>query len=209
MPEPGMFVLGLTGGIGSGKTTVASMLAERGATVIDCDAIGRQVYEPGHRAHDDVMARFGTIDRPSIARVVFADPAALADLNAITHPAIDAEIADRIAALALLHPTGVVVLDMAVLVETSLGAGSYESVLVVETPLPVRLERLAQRGLSAPDARARIANQASDVERRARADWVVTNGGSLADLDAQVAALWPVLAARAASDQPAAGPDQR
>jgi dephospho-CoA kinase len=192
-----MYVVGLTGGIGSGKTTVAGLLADRGATVVDCDLIGRAVYEPGQRAHAAVLARFATIDRPSIARVVFADPAALADLNAITHPAIDVEIAARIAAAGEANPEAVVVLDMAVLVETSLGAGQYQSVLVIEAPLEWRLERLSGRGMTEADARARIANQATDDARRAVAEWVVHNDAGFDRLEQQIAVIWPVLVARA------------
>lgn len=189
-----MFVLGLTGGIGSGKSTAARLLERRGAVVVDCDAIGRSVYEPGGRAHDAVLARFGTVERPAIAKVVFRDPQALADLNAITHPAIDAEIAERIAAAAA---DAVVVLDMAVLVETHLGRGQYQAVLVVETPVDIRVERLLGRGMSEDDARSRIDNQATDDQRRAVADWVVHNGSDVEHLDRQLDALWAIFAERA------------
>ena len=191
-------VVGLTGGIGSGKSTVASMLGEHGAVVVDCDAIGRQVIEPDGRAYARVIERFGRdivrddghIDRAALAAIVFRDEASLAALNAISHPAIDAEIAERIAAA----PTDtIVVLDMAVLVETKLGAGQYDKVVVVETPLDVRLARLTTRGMTEADARARIASQASDEQRRAVADHIVDNGGDLAALRAEVSTLWRAL----------------
>jgi dephospho-CoA kinase len=190
-----MFVIGLTGGIGSGKSTVAAMLAARGAHVIDCDGLGRLVAEPDGRAYAAIVERFGRgivaadgrIDRPALARIVFADPAALAELNAITHPAIDAAILDRLAGL---PGDAVVVLDMAVLTESDLGKGIYEHVVVVETDDALRVPRLVARGLSEADARARIASQATDAERRAVADDVVSNRGDLHALEAEVDALW-------------------
>lgn len=197
---PSRLVIGLTGGIGTGKSTVAGLLATRGAVVVDCDGLGRKVVEPDGRAYAAVVERFGPgvvaadgrIDRPALAAIVFNDADALADLNAITHPAIDAEIADAIAATA---PDAVVVLDMAVLTESNLGKGQYGPVLVVQAPLDVRLERLAQRGLSADDAKARIASQASDLDRRRIADVLIDNGGDLDALDAQVERAWQVLTA--------------
>lgn len=198
-------VVGLTGGIGTGKSTVAKMLGDHGAVVVDCDALGRLVIEPGQRAYRAVIARFGRdivkddghIDRPSLARLVFGKPDELAALNAISHPAINAEIADRIAAA----PAGrTVVLDMAVLVETSLGKGQYHVVVVVEAPLDVRLHRLEGRGMNADDARARMSSQASDADRRAVADFIVDNGGDLNHLRAQVDRLWEQLALWARGD---------
>ena len=198
-----MLVVGLTGGIGTGKTTAARLLAEHGATVVDCDALGRLVIEPGGRAYAKVIARFGddivrddsTIDRAKVAAIVFNDAAALAELKAISHPAIDAEIADRIAAARGAGET-IVVLDMAVLAETSLGQGQYQAVVVVEAPLDVRLARLRTRGMTGDDARARIASQASDADRRKLADWIIDNGGDLDDLRVRVAELWPKLLQR-------------
>lgn len=195
-----MLVVGLTGGIGVGKTTVARALARRGAVVVDCDGLGRKVVEPGGLAYDGVVRRFGpgvvkadgTLDRAALAAIVFNDPAALADLNAVTHPAIDVEIAQAIAAA----PAGsVVVLDMAVLVETNLGRGQYEVVVVVEAPLDVRIERLAGRGMAADDARARIASQVSDAERRAVGDLFVDNGDDETELERAVDHLWVALRA--------------
>lgn len=197
-----MFVVGLTGGIGSGKTTVAHLLAARGAHVIDCDGLGRLVAEPGGRAYPAMVARFGggvvardgRIDRPALAKIVFNDAAALADLNAITHPAIDAEILDR---LATLPADAVVVLDMAVLTESNLGKGIYQYVVVVEADPEGRVTRLIGRGHTEADARARMASQASDEARRAIADALVHNRGDLHALEREVDALWSTLRARA------------
>ncbi len=197
-----MFVIGLTGGIGSGKTTVAAMLAAHGAYVIDCDALGRLVAEPGGRAYNAIVARFGTgvvaadkrIDRPALAAIVFNDHASLADLNAITHPAIDAEIIDR---LAVLPGDAIAVLDMAVLTESKLGAGIYHFVVVVEAEPEGRVTRLIERGLTEADARARMASQATDEQRRAIADVVVNNRGDLSLLASDVDALWATLVQRA------------
>jgi len=191
-------VIGLTGGIGSGKSTVASMLGALGAFVVDCDGLGRQVIEPHGRAYAKVIDRFGRdivrddgqIDRGALAAIVFRDEKALAALNAISHPAIDAEIADRIADAA---EDQVVVLDMAVLVETDLGAGQYDTVVVVEAPLDVRLVRLAQRGMAEDDARARIASQATDEQRREVADYIIDNAGGIDELRDEVNDLWDAL----------------
>ena len=191
-------VVGLTGGIGSGKSTVAAMLGSLGAFVVDCDGLGRRVIEPHGRAYARVVDRFGPdivrddghIDRGALAAIVFRDEAELAALNAISHPAIDAEIADRIADAPMDQ---MVVLDMAVLVETDLGAGQYDTVVVVEAPLTVRLARLVRRGMTEDDARARIASQASDEQRREVADFVIDNGGDIDDLRDEVTTLWDAL----------------
>jgi dephospho-CoA kinase len=188
-------VFGLTGGIGAGKSTVAAELAALGATVVDCDRLGRVVVEPDGAAYQPLVERFGSgilrgdgaLDRPRLASQVFGDPQALADLNAITHPAIDVEIARAVAA----SSTPTVVLDMAVLVESDLGKGQYGEVLVVEAPLEVRLRRLVGgRGMAEEEARARIASQVGDVERRLVADHVIVNDGSLDDLRAGVGRFW-------------------
>lgn len=188
-------VIGLTGGIGVGKSTVAALLEERGATIVDCDALGRLVVEPDGRAYQAVIDRFGAdivqadgqLDRAALASIVFGDEAELAALNAITHPAIDHEIADRIAAAA----TAVVVLDMAVLVETELGAGQYGEVLVVEAPIDHRLARLRNdRGMTDEQAMARITSQADDEQRRAVADHLVVNDGTPSQLAEKVDVFW-------------------
>jgi dephospho-CoA kinase len=192
-------IVGLTGGIGSGKSTVAGMLAERGAAVIDVDAVGRQVIAPGGRAEAAVLAEFGPgvadadgqIDRAALAGAVFGDAAALARLTAISHPAINAELVERIDALPV---DAIVVLDMAILVESNLGridpAHSYSRVVVVEAPEELRVERAVARGMREADVLARIASQATDAQRRAVADAVVTNDADLATVQERTDRLW-------------------
>ncbi|MBB3675539.1 dephospho-CoA kinase [Modestobacter versicolor] len=189
-----MLRIGLTGGIGSGKSTVAALLAERGARMVDADRIAREVVAPGTPGLAAVVAEFGegvltadgALDRPALAAVVFADPAARARLDAVVHPLVRARAAELVAAA---PPDGVVVQDVPLLVETG-QAGSYDLVLVVETDLETRVARLVERGLPAEDARARIASQASDEERRAVADVVLRNDGDRAALAEQVARFW-------------------
>jgi dephospho-CoA kinase len=192
-------VVGLTGGIGSGKSTVAGLLAAHGAAVIDVDALGRSVIAPGGRAEAAVLAEFGPgvadadghIDRAALAGAVFGDAVALARLTAISHPAINAELVDRIDAL---PADSIVVLDMAILVESHLGridpAHSYSRVVVVEAPEALRVERAVARGMREADVRARIASQATDAQRRAVADVVVANDTDLATLQERTDRLW-------------------
>jgi dephospho-CoA kinase len=201
-------IVGLTGGIGVGKSTAAGLLAAHGAHVVDVDTICKDVIEPGGPAHRAVLERFGPhlvgvdgrLDRAALASVVFGDPASLADLTAISHPAANTVMAAEVAA----QPPGTVsVLDVAVLVEyPRLGrwaegpGGGYEQVVVVEAPLAVRLERLVQqRGMTEADALARIQAQVDDAQRRRVADHVLDNGGDLAQLEAQVDQLWSLLTA--------------
>ena len=189
-----MLRIGLTGGIGSGKSTVAALLAERGARIVDADRIAREVVEPGTPGLAAVVAEFGdgvltsegALDRPALAGVVFGDPAARARLDAVVHPLVRARAAELVAAV---PPDAVVVQDVPLLVETG-QAGSYDLVLVVQTDEPIRVARLVDRGLSAVDARARIASQATDEQRRAVADVVLHNDGDRAALAAQVARFW-------------------
>ena len=189
-------VVGLTGGIGVGKTTAAAILAELGAVIVDCDQLGRDVAASDGLAFPGIVERFGDgvvgddgeLDRAALASIVFNDSEALIDLNAITHPAIDTEI-DR--AIERAGSEATVILDMAVLVESNLGAGRYQQVLVIESPLEQRLERLAeQRKMDPEDARARIASQASDEERRAVADYVVANDGDTEKLRSALRSWW-------------------
>lgn len=199
-----MLIIGLTGGIGAGKSTVSEMLGKRGAVVIDVDGLGREVIGPAGSAVDAVIDRFGeevrgsdgAIDRPALAGKVFGDPEALAALNAISHPAINALLDEQLAAIADGNPDSIVVLDLAVLAESDLGRGirhPFELVVVVEAPREVRLERLVERGLTVEDAEARMASQATDDERRALAEFVVGNGGDLDELATAVAELWSTL----------------
>lgn len=190
-----MLRVGLTGGIGSGKSTVARRLAELGATVIDADQIAREVVEPGTHGLREIVARFGeevllpdgTLDRAGLGRVVFTDSQALADLEAITHPAISQLSATR---MATARRHGIVVHDMPLLVEKAL-TSDYHFVLVIDTPEEDRMRRLVtDRGMSKPDARSRIAVQATDAQRYAAADAVIGNTGSVDELTAAVDAMW-------------------
>lgn len=200
-------IVALTGGIGAGKSTAAALFGGHGAVVVDVDRLGREVAEVGGRAHDALVARFGTeivrdgrLDRPALASQVFGHPDALADLNAISHPAINEELA---AAVAAAPPGATVLFDQAVLVESRIlgrwGDGAeegYQDVIVVEAPLDVRVERLVtQRGMAAEDARTRIASQVTDEERRAVARWVIDNGGGPEHLAVEVLRVWQELGA--------------
>jgi dephospho-CoA kinase len=200
-----MLRVGLTGGIGSGKSTVATRLAEHGAVVIDADRIARDVVEPGTDGLAEVVAEFGDevrtadgrLNRPALARAVFGDDSARARLNAILHPRIAARTGELVAAA----PTGAVVVhDVPLLVENRLAPG-YHLVVVVDAPVDVRLHRLvADRGMSEVDARARIAAQATEEQRRAVADVWLDNGGARDDVLAATDALWADQLVRFESD---------
>lgn len=196
-----MLKVGLTGGIGAGKSEVARRLAALGAAVVNADTVAREVVEPGtpglaavvEEFGTDVLAADGSLDRERLAALVFADDAARARLNAIVHPLVRAETENRFAAA----PTDAVVInDVPLLVESGL-APSYDVVVVVEAPLELRLARLARRGLAEADALARIAAQATDEQRRALAHVVIVNDGTVEQLDRQVARLWPGVAFKA------------
>lgn len=188
-----MFTVGLTGGIGAGKSAAADLLAQRGAVVIDADALAREVVEPGRPAFDAVIERFGeavvgadgSLDRPALAALVFEDGAARDDLEAITHPAVGEALLERVAAA---PRDAVIVMEVPLLVEK--GFRTYDLVVVVESPLETRLQRLEGRGLDRADAEARIATQATDEERRAVAQLIVDNSGDEGDLEAEVDRVW-------------------
>ena len=190
-----MIVVGLTGGIGSGKSTVSAMLAARGAEVIDADLITREVQLPGSVVVEDIARRFGqdvlddngALLRARLAEIVFADAKSLSDLNAIVHPAVRAEIARRVD---LLAPSNrIVVLDIPLLTENRRGA--IQAKIVVDVPVEQQVERLvSSRGFTESDARARIANQSSREERLRDADFVIDNSGDIEDLDPQIDKLW-------------------
>ncbi|HEX2562843.1 MAG TPA: dephospho-CoA kinase [Acidimicrobiales bacterium] len=191
-----MLVVGLTGGIGSGKSTVSALLAAKGAVVVDADELVRDQQRPGTAVFDAMVERFGpgivtedgTLDRAAVADIVFGDPEALADLNGIVHPAVGAEIARRMEELS--GTDAVVVLDVPLLVEVS---RSYPlaGLIVVDVDPDIAVERLVmQRGMSEEDARSRLSRQASREERRARADVVIDNRGTIGDLARQVDAIW-------------------
>jgi dephospho-CoA kinase len=191
-----MRVVGLTGGIGSGKSTVAAKLVARGAHLVDADKIVRELQEPGQPVFLAMVERFGPgiaaadgrLDRQAVADIVFADAAALADLNAITHPAVRQEIGRR----ARVHEgtDHVVVLDIPLFdrVATTVPVGG---VLVVDVPPELQVERLVRfRGFSEVDALARIGQQQSREARLADADFVIDNSGDEAALDAEVERAW-------------------
>jgi dephospho-CoA kinase len=192
--------VGLTGGLGSGKSTVAAMLAEHGAVIIDADAIAADVVRAGSPGFDAVVARFGDdvvgadgeLDRARLAEIVFSDDAARYALNEIVHPLVAEQSAQLMAGV---PEDAVVVYDVPLLAENDL-AGGFDVVVVVEADRPTRLGRLAARGLPEAQAEARIAVQASDEQRRAIADEVLRNDGSRETLAAQVDALWQRLAAQ-------------
>jgi len=191
-------VIGLTGGIGSGKSTVSAMLAELGARVVDADKIGHWVYRPGSdgfRAVVDafgagVVAADGTIDRARLGAIVFADADARARLNAIVHPLIGAELAARIAAARADGYEGAVVVEAAILIEAGWRA-IVDQIWVVSVRRETAIERVVtSRGLSRADVERRLDTQLSDAERRRQADVVIENDGGLEALRAQVEAAW-------------------
>jgi dephospho-CoA kinase len=194
--------IAVTGGIGSGKSAVAARLAALGAVVVDADRIAREVVEPGSPGLAAVVAEFGpgvltpegALDRPAMAALVFADAERRAALEAIVHPLVGRRSAQL---LAEAPQDALVVYDVPLLAESAGGrlgrASDFDAVVVVEAPLETRVARLAGRGLAEADARARIAAQATDEERRAIADHVVVNDGDLAALDAAIDRLWVAL----------------
>ncbi len=196
-----MILIGLTGGIGSGKSTVSARLAELGARVIDADAITREVQEPGtevfaaivERFGDGVVAEDGALDRAALAAKVFGDPEELKALTDIVHPAVGVTIAERMAEAA--GTDDVVVLDVPLLVES--GRDDMAALVVVDLDPEVAVQRLVEhRGFTEEDARARISRQASREDRLAKADKVLDNSGSVEDLLAQVDAAWPWIQAQ-------------
>jgi dephospho-CoA kinase len=189
--------VGLTGGVGSGKSTVARLLAQHGAVVIDADAIAREVVEPGTPGFaavveafgDEVVGPDGRLDRAKIAGIVFADEQRRIELNSIVHPLVGQRTVELAEAAA---PGAVVVYDIPLLVEGNMAAG-FDTVVVVEADTELRVARLAERGMAEADARERMAAQASDEQRRAVADVVIENNDSLDDLKAAVDDLWELL----------------
>ena len=194
-----MLLIGLTGGIGSGKSSVSAALQRRGAVIVDADAIVRELQEPGTVVFDEMVERFGaaivaadgTLDRAAVARIVFADAEALADLGMIVHPRVHDEIERRVAAEQ--DSDHVVVLDIPLLDRS--GWPGLAGTIVVDLDPDVAVERLiAYRGFDETDARNRIANQASRDERLTLADFVVDNGGDLDDLEREVDRAWDWIA---------------
>lgn len=195
-----VLVVGLTGGIGTGKSTVAELLVERGAVLVDADRIAREVVEPGGPAYAPLVERFGEqildadgrVDRPALAALAFRDEAALADLNAITHPAIGVEMMRRKDSYA--DSDEIVVMDIPLLTEAHREMLSLAAVLVVDAPPEVALGRLVSaRGMDRADAEARMASQPDRSTRLAAADIVIDNAGDRADLEREVDRAWEAL----------------
>ncbi len=197
-----MTVIGLTGGIGCGKSTVAAGLVRRGAHLIDADAITRELQQRGQPVFESMVERFGptivaadgSLDRAAVAAIVFNDEEALADLNAIVHPAVGEEIQRRLDELTA-DPSAVILIDVPLLVEGARRSGRprypMDAILVVDCPEDIAVTRLVTfRGLTEADARARIRNQASREERLARADRVIDNSGDLETLESSLGDVW-------------------
>ena len=198
-----MLLVGLTGGIGSGKTTVAGMLRARGAVVLSADAFAREAVAAGTTGFADAVALFGPevvspdgeLDRPAIARRVFADPELRAALERIVHPEVRRRIAEGVAGEA--GSDRVVVVDSPLLIETGAHRG-FPVVVVVSASTPTQIARLAARGMDEDDARARLAAQMPLEEKAAAADVLLDNEGTMEELEGQVDRLWADLSARAA-----------
>ena len=204
-----MLLVGLTGGIGAGKSTVAELLAARGAVIIDADQAARAVVEPGQPALKKLVERFGEsildpdgrLERGALAKLVFGDDEARRDLEAITHPAINDEFSRRVVEA---PSDAIVVLDVPLLAESEQARKRpYQTVIVVEAPRNVRLERLEARGVDRADAEARMAAQAGDEERRKIATHVVDNARDRADLERQIDEVWADLQRRHREEQAA------
>jgi dephospho-CoA kinase len=200
-----VLLVGLTGGIGSGKSTISGMLEERGAVVFDADVLARQAVEPGTPGHDAVVERFGAnvlapggeLDREALASIVFADPAARRDLEAIVHPEVRrlfAEGCER-----YRDHDVVIVFSAPLLVETGMHT-AFDVLVVVATPVQTQVERLLRARAMPEDAiRARISAQAPLEDKAAVADVIIDNDGSIAELETQVENLWQDLRLRATS----------
>ncbi|GAA3650286.1 dephospho-CoA kinase [Microbacterium marinilacus] len=193
-----MPLVALTGGIASGKSTVARRLAEHGAVVVDADALVRELQRPGEPVLSAIAAEFGegvltpdgALDRPALGALVFGDRERLAALNDIVHPAVKEESQRRFRAALDADPDAVVVYDVPLLAEAR-GTGEWDRVVVAHAPADVRVARMVEhRGMSEAEARSRVANQASDDERLRLADVVIDTSGAIEDTLAQADALW-------------------
>jgi dephospho-CoA kinase len=197
-----VLLVGLTGGIGAGKSTVADLLAARGAVIVDADEAARAVVEPGQAALAKLVDRFGAgildtdgrLDRAALAKLAFVDDESRRDLEAITHPAINEEFTRQVAGA---PSDAIVVLDVPLLVESEQARKrQYQTVIVVEAPRHLRLARLEARGVDRTDAEARMAAQAGDEERRKIATYVVDNSGDRAALERRIDEVWADLQRR-------------
>ncbi len=188
-----MLIVGLTGGIGAGKSTVANMFAQLGALTIDADQLARTAIEPGSSGFDEVIAEFsakiltdGDIDRQKLGKIVFKDADKRKKLEAIIHPRVQEALAQRIKSLS---PGDVLVYEIPLLVETG-AADKFDYIITVESDIENRLDRLFERGMDEDEAERRIAAQASQAEREAVADRVIVNDGDRGELFAECARIW-------------------
>ena len=195
-----MIRIGLTGNIASGKSEIAKMLADRGATVIDADLLAREAVQPETQALKDIVKRWGkdvlkkdgSLDRAALRQIVFADQSELDALNRIVHPGVT-RLRDREIALARERGDPIVICVIPLLFERNI-VDEFDAIVLVDAPRPLRLERLvATRGMEATDAMNMIASQMPAELKRARADYVIENNGSLQDLERDVDALWSSL----------------
>lgn len=198
-----MPLIALTGGIASGKSTIAARLEALGAVVVDADALSREVVEPGEPAlaairdafGDAVLQPDGRLDRPALGRIVFTDEAARARLNAIVHPAVIERSHDLFRAALERDPDAVVVYDVPLI--DARGVGEFERIVVADAPAATRLRRLVElRGMTEQEARARVAAQLDDAARRALASDLIDTGGTLDHTVEQTDALWRRLTSR-------------
>lgn len=194
-----MFIIAVTGGLASGKSTACEYFRSRGAVVIELDSVGHRLLEPGTDVYKDIVAEFGEeilgpegrIERPLLARVAFRSFENTRKLNAITHHAIAAEVLPGLTEMGLLqNPPAVVVIDVPLLVEAPVYAEMADVVLAISAPEELRVARAVERGMMEYDARARIASQSTDVQRAAMADHVIVNDSSLEEFQTQLARFW-------------------
>jgi dephospho-CoA kinase len=204
-----MLRIGLTGGIGSGKSEVAARLRELGADVIEADEVARELVAPGTPLLDELVRQFGdgilrpdgSLDRRALAGIAFASDEALEALNECTRPPLVAEIVRRSEELERERPGGVMVVDAALLVQWGV-LDMFDVVLAVRAPEGVRVARLAAAGLSEEDSRARMRSQLSDAEMAAAADEVIDNEGTLENLRTAVDAFWKTLGTQTKEERP-------
>src|SRR3954466_615712 len=206
-----MLVVGLTGNIGSGKSTVAQMLSERGATIIDADVLERRAVEAGTSAHERIVSRWGSeivapdgqLDRAALRRIVFADHEQLEELNQIVHPEVE-RLRNRLVEQARKRGDRIVICDIPLLFERHM-TDRVDRIILVDAHRAVRLERLVKdRGLRETEAMDMIAAQMPAELKRARADYVIDNDGTLTQLERKVHDVWATLSAEAAREQSAA-----
>lgn len=208
-----MLLVALTGNIGSGKSTVAQMFSERGATIIDADVLARRAVELGTAAYDKIVKRWGSeilapdghLDRTALRRIVFADHAQLEELNAIVHPEVE-RLRARLVDQARQRGDRVVICDIPLLFERHM-TDRFDRIILVDAPRPLRLERLVgDRGLRETEAMDMIAAQMPAELKRARADFVIENNGTLSQLERRVQDVWLALSREAAAPRSAAVP---